>query len=311
MSMVPPQRVRHEVLDPRIRDVEAVVFDTDGVITDSARPHAAAWKEAFDACLREHPIADGVPRRPFDNEDYRRRVDGRSRREGAAAFLESRGLHLRDEDVDDPPGTATVSAVAARKELLFPARLGEGAVTAWPGTVRMLQALSDAGVPCGAADSASWSGSTAPTGRPARRTCASTAPTSSSPTSASCSFRSGTSRGEAPDEQAHPVVNRTSEQIMTIVRRIVRFCETGRDDVALVGGKNASLAEMVVHLAAAGVRTAVPAVALPPALEQGISEAYARLGRDTGRTDPDVAVRSSATAEDLPEASFAGQQESR
>ncbi|WP_370147140.1 PEP/pyruvate-binding domain-containing protein [Streptacidiphilus sp. EB129] len=68
---------------------------------------------------------------------------------------------------------------------------------------------------------------------------------------------------------------------------------------------------MVVHLAAAGVRTAVPAVALPPALEQGISEAYARLGRDTGRTDPDVAVRSSATAEDLPEASFAGQQESR
>jgi hypothetical protein len=125
MSMVPPQRVRHEVLDPRIRDVEAVVFDTDGVITDSARPHAAAWKEAFDACLREHPLADGVPRRPFDNEDYRRRVDGRSRREGAAAFLESRGLHLRDEDVDDPPGTATVSA-GGPKGAAVPGTAGRG-----------------------------------------------------------------------------------------------------------------------------------------------------------------------------------------
>lgn len=72
---------------PCLRSVRAVVFDTDGVITDSARSHAAAWKKAFDACLS---TVEG--QRPFDAVDeYLRHVDGRSRRDGAAAFLASRG----------------------------------------------------------------------------------------------------------------------------------------------------------------------------------------------------------------------------
>lgn len=67
----------------------------------------------------------------------------------------------------------------------------------------------------------------------------------------------------------------------------------------------------VVALAAAGkeIRGWVEAAALPTALEDAIREGYAQMARDSGVTDPDVAVRSSATAEDLPEASFAGQQE--
>lgn len=68
-----------------LRGTRAVVLDTDGVITDSARLHAAAWKTAFDAFLR--PRGE----RPFDpREDYLRHVDGKSRLDGAAAFLESR-----------------------------------------------------------------------------------------------------------------------------------------------------------------------------------------------------------------------------
>jgi beta-phosphoglucomutase-like phosphatase (HAD superfamily) len=60
-----------------LRSVRAVVFDTDGVITDSARVHAAAWKVAFDACLRDFPPPDPADRRPFDiREDYRHHVDG-------------------------------------------------------------------------------------------------------------------------------------------------------------------------------------------------------------------------------------------
>lgn len=67
------------MLVPALRDVRAVVFDTDGVITDSARVHAAAWKTAFDTHLDEHPPEDPGLRRPFDpQDDYLRYVDGRS-----------------------------------------------------------------------------------------------------------------------------------------------------------------------------------------------------------------------------------------
>ncbi|TJZ58967.1 HAD family hydrolase [Streptomyces piniterrae] len=129
-----------------LRSVRAVVFDTDGVITDSARVHAAAWKDAFDACL----TAAGV-QRPFDPmDDYLRYVDGRSRLDGAAAFLASRGLELPLGEPDDPPGTTTVRAVAARKEELFTASLHARAISAWPGTVRLLGVLRRERVPCAA-----------------------------------------------------------------------------------------------------------------------------------------------------------------
>ncbi|MFC9624967.1 HAD family hydrolase [Streptomyces sp. NPDC056930] len=133
-------------LAPCLRSVRAVVFDTDGVITDSARRHAAAWKKAFDACLS----AVGG-QRPFDAaDDYLRHVDGRSRRDGAAAFLASRGLDLPEGSPDDPPGTATLWAIAARKDELFTQSLRTDPVDVWPGTVRLLGVLRRERVPCAA-----------------------------------------------------------------------------------------------------------------------------------------------------------------
>ncbi|KAF4407191.1 MULTISPECIES: HAD family phosphatase [Streptomyces] len=132
--------------------VRALVLDTDGVITDSARVHAAAWKEAFDAALRDHPPADPAQRRPFDAaEDYRRHVDGKSRLDGAAAFLASRAVGLPEGDPEDPPGTDTVRAVAALKDRLFTERLRAGGIEAYPGTVRLLRAMNLSGTPCAAA----------------------------------------------------------------------------------------------------------------------------------------------------------------
>ena len=142
---------------------------------------------------------------------------------------------------------------------------------------------------------------------------------------------------------------------MTENKFVADFSELGSGDVARVGGKNASLAEMITHLEPVGIR--VPegfattadaywefvdhnqireriaatlarlagdeitlaeaghairglfyAAEFPPAVAEAIRGAYAELADSIGRADPDVAVRSSATAEDLPEASFAGQQ---
>ncbi|MGV9452491.1 HAD family hydrolase [Streptomyces sp. NPDC003635] len=139
-----------EQLATPLSEVRAVVFDTDGVITDSARVHAAAWKEAFDAYLRAHPPADPAQRRPFDvRDDYLRYVDGRSRLDGAAAFLAARGIDASD---------GTVAAVAADKEELFTRRLREDGVQAFPGTVRVVRALRRVGVPVAAASASRHAG---------------------------------------------------------------------------------------------------------------------------------------------------------
>lgn len=136
------------VLDPRLRDLAAVVCDTDGVLLDSARVHAAAWQRAFDACLREHPPADPRRRRPFDpGDEYRRLVDGRPRLDGAVAFLTARGLHLPLGQPDDLPGSDTAWAVAAAKDREFTALLRQEGVTAWHGSRRLLHALRRAGLP--------------------------------------------------------------------------------------------------------------------------------------------------------------------
>jgi HAD superfamily hydrolase (TIGR01509 family) len=135
-----------QFLAPRLRSLRAVVLDTDGVVIDSAPSHAAAWKQAFDAVLSPLP---GQP--PFDaGDEYLRHVDGRSRLDGAAGFLASRGVDLPVGSPDDPPGTATVWEVAARKDELFTEGLRTHPVATWPGTVRLLHALRDAGMPTAA-----------------------------------------------------------------------------------------------------------------------------------------------------------------
>ncbi|MFI6409565.1 HAD family hydrolase [Streptomyces sp. NPDC050548] len=143
MGRRPTAPTCQDLPSPVLRDVRAVVFDTDGVITDSARVHAAAWKTALDAFLREHPPEDPALRGPFDvRDDYLRHVDGKSRSDGAAAFLASRGIE---------PSPQTVREVADDKERLFTEQLSRHGVDAYPGTVRLVRALRRAGVPRAAA----------------------------------------------------------------------------------------------------------------------------------------------------------------
>jgi beta-phosphoglucomutase family hydrolase len=129
---------------------DAVVFDMDGVVTDTAKLHAHAWKELFDEVLASHPGVDGLPPAPFDAvADYRRYVDGRSREDGVAAFLAARGVELPRGHPGDPEDAETVAGLAARKNRLFLRALDRHGVRVFPGSVALLQRLRTSGVPVG------------------------------------------------------------------------------------------------------------------------------------------------------------------
>lgn len=126
-------------------DVEAVVFDLDGVITDTARVHAAAWKRLFDDFLRRHADDTGTAFAEFTEQDYLRDVDGKPRYDGVASFLASRGVDLAYGDPADPPGTETVCGLGNRKDELFHETLLEQGVQRFETSVAVLLALREQG----------------------------------------------------------------------------------------------------------------------------------------------------------------------
>jgi beta-phosphoglucomutase family hydrolase len=125
----------------------ACLFDLDGVITRTAVVHARAWKEMFDAYLRERSEQTGEPFVPFDaGADYDRYVDGRRRADGTRSFLASRGIELPEGDPDDDPGAATVNGLGNRKNEILLRRIREGGVEVYEGSLRYLRAVRAAGV---------------------------------------------------------------------------------------------------------------------------------------------------------------------
>jgi beta-phosphoglucomutase family hydrolase len=123
-----------ELPDP----IRACLFDLDGVLTDTARVHAAAWKEMFDGFLREHSATAGEPLRPFDLEhDYGDYVDGLPRYAGVQSFLASRGIDLPAE---------TMQRLGDRKDEIFLRILRERGVEPYPGSVHFVNAAREAGL---------------------------------------------------------------------------------------------------------------------------------------------------------------------
>ncbi|MEV4637805.1 beta-phosphoglucomutase family hydrolase [Actinoplanes sp. NPDC049548] len=127
--------------------VTACLFDLDGVLTQTALVHNAAWKQTFDAFLQAWSAQNGQPFVPFDSgADYHRYVDGRQRADGVRTFLASRGITLPEGTPDDGPDEETVNGVGNRKNLLVLQKIQEGAVQVYPGSVDYLHAAVDAGL---------------------------------------------------------------------------------------------------------------------------------------------------------------------
>lgn len=132
-------------------DYDAILFDLDGVVTPTAEVHMRAWSEMFNAFLTAYAGSGGTggpgDTRPYTDDDYFAHVDGKPRYEGVRDFLASRGIDL-PEGTDDDPGTAlTVKGLGNRKNDAFNVVLARDGVTAYPGSVALLDHLRAIGLP--------------------------------------------------------------------------------------------------------------------------------------------------------------------
>jgi beta-phosphoglucomutase family hydrolase len=127
--------------------VSACLFDMDGVVTQTAVVHAAAWKEMFDDFLRGYAASTGTPFVPFDaRAEYDEYVDGKPRLDGTRSFLESRGINLPEGTPDDPPGTPTLYGLSNRKNALVLAKIAAGGVQVYEDTITYIRTVKAGGV---------------------------------------------------------------------------------------------------------------------------------------------------------------------
>jgi beta-phosphoglucomutase family hydrolase len=128
-------------------DVRAFLFDLDGVLTQTAKVHAAAWKEMFDGFLRERTEHSGAEFVAFDPvEDYDEYVDGKPRYEGVRSFLESRGIDLPEGEKSDAPDAETMDGLGNRKNEIVLRMIKDDGVTAYVGSVRYVRAARERGL---------------------------------------------------------------------------------------------------------------------------------------------------------------------
>lgn len=127
--------------------VTACLFDLDGVLTQTAKVHAAAWQQMFDDYLRRRAEQRGEGFVAFDPlRDYNEYVDGKPRYEGVRSFLSSRGIELPEGTPDDPPAADTIDGLGNRKNEIVLAVIREHGVARYEGSVRYAQAARDAGL---------------------------------------------------------------------------------------------------------------------------------------------------------------------
>lgn len=127
--------------------VSACLFDLDGVLTQTATVHAAAWKQMFDGYLRERSARTGEPFVAFDPvRDYDAYVDGRPRYDGVRSFLASRGIELPEGDPHDRPGTDTIRGLGDAKNEIVLSLIREHGVRPYEGSVRYVHAACEAGL---------------------------------------------------------------------------------------------------------------------------------------------------------------------
>lgn len=132
----------------------AVIFDLDGVITDTAEVHSQAWKQMFDEYLKARTSKNSTPFNEFSHEgDYLPYVDGKPRYKGVASFLESRGILIPFGNPGDDPRQETVCGLGNRKNQLFNQIILDGNISVFETTVNFIHQLKNHNIRIGVASS--------------------------------------------------------------------------------------------------------------------------------------------------------------
>jgi beta-phosphoglucomutase-like phosphatase (HAD superfamily) len=127
--------------------ITTCLFDLDGVLTQTAKIHARAWKEMFDGFLRDWAERNGRPFEAFDRPtDYDEYVDGKPRLDGVHSFLMSRGIDVPWGSPSDPPEAETVHGLGTRKNDLVLELIGRQGVQPYEGSVRFAEMARDRGL---------------------------------------------------------------------------------------------------------------------------------------------------------------------
>ncbi len=124
-------------------DITALLFDLDGVLTQTAKVHYAAWKQTFDDYLRSR---DGEDFKEFTQDDYNEYVDGMPRYDGVRTFLKSRDIELAEGSPDDSGDTETIDGIGNRKNDLVQEILERDGVEVYNGSVAYVKAAQRAGL---------------------------------------------------------------------------------------------------------------------------------------------------------------------
>jgi len=130
--------------------IHGVIFDMDGVVTQTAEVHAIAWKMMFDDFLRKYAESRGEVFAPFDSDkDYNMYVDGKPRFDGIRSFLESRGINLPNGSVDDSDEKNTIYGMGRKKNGYFLKYLEKHGIEPFPSTVKLIKDLKENGIKVG------------------------------------------------------------------------------------------------------------------------------------------------------------------
>lgn len=144
---MPPETSTRPAVTLSARDFDAVLFDLDGVLTDTASIHAVAWKRLFDDFLARWAELHDQPFVPFDaHTDYLEHVDGKPRYDGVSDFLAARGVTLPWDSPEDEPSRPSISLLGARKDAYFAEQLSRHGAPAIPAAVALVRALRENGI---------------------------------------------------------------------------------------------------------------------------------------------------------------------
>jgi alpha,alpha-trehalase len=130
-----------------LEELDAILVDLDGVITETAKIHAQAWKKMFDEYLGERAARLGVSYQTFDlTRDYKRYVDGKPRFDGVASFLQSRSICLPPGEESDPPDKETICGLGNRKNQLFLAAIRRRGADTYQTSIEFIRRVKSRGL---------------------------------------------------------------------------------------------------------------------------------------------------------------------